>query len=129
MPCKSRVYQACLVLLALVVGGCASQIMQGYVGKNVKEAMLDYGPPTNIIEMGPNERAYQWSMTDSVISPGATFNNGQVVALGQTASYSGTSYATPTIIDENVCHYSLMAKQVGDEWIVTGYRKPQISCE
>lgn len=33
------------ILLSLV--GCASQIMKSYIGKDIREVMLDYGSPSN----------------------------------------------------------------------------------
>jgi hypothetical protein len=34
-----------------------------YVGRTVADFVLDRGPPTNTIDMGPNKRGFQWLVT------------------------------------------------------------------
>ena len=46
-----------LPLLAFfALSACATDIMQGYVGKSVQEPILDYGPPTNVVELDDGRR-------------------------------------------------------------------------
>ena len=43
----------------LILSGCASQIMNSYVGNDVREVMVDYGTPANAFDMGDGRRAFQ----------------------------------------------------------------------
>jgi len=44
--------------MALIgMSACASDIMKNYVGQPVESVVLDYGPPTTVVELGPGERA------------------------------------------------------------------------
>lgn len=136
MVCQGNVYKACLILLILT--GCATEIMKSYVGKDINEAVFDYGPPVNIIEMSKGKRAYQWTDKATMVVHGATYSSGS--ATGSTSIYgnhastmingSGSSYTTPSFIDEETCYYTLFAEQSnGESWIVTGFRKPRFECE
>ena len=126
MVCKNLIL---LTIGCIILASCASQIMQGYVGKDINEAILDYGQPANIIDLGDGKRAFQWAMGNTTITPGMTFNNGQVNALGNTANVSITSYTTPTVINNDTCLYVLIAEQRNNHWMVTNYRKPRFDCE
>jgi hypothetical protein len=51
----------CTVLAArCVLAAGASQIMKSDIGLPIGGVMLDYGPPDNVSELRPGERAYQW---------------------------------------------------------------------
>ncbi|MBC6405450.1 MAG: hypothetical protein GDA41_06965 [Rhodospirillales bacterium] len=41
-----------VLVLAVFVAGCASQIMADYIGKSIREPILDYGPPINEVDLG-----------------------------------------------------------------------------
>ncbi|MDR6665046.1 hypothetical protein J2X71_001304 [Rhizobium sp. 1399] len=48
----------CAMLAATcMLAACASQIMKSYVGVPIGSVMLDYGPPDNVYELRPGERA------------------------------------------------------------------------
>ncbi len=38
-------------VLLVALAGCASQIMEGYVGRDITDVMIDYGRPSNVIEL------------------------------------------------------------------------------
>ena len=66
-----------VALFALLsLSACASQIMQGYVGKPIQSAMVDYGPPVNAFDMGDGRRAFQWVMNQTYIMPTNVRNYG-----------------------------------------------------
>ncbi|WP_417805849.1 hypothetical protein [Thalassospira lucentensis] len=101
-----------LVFLGLfVLASCTSQMMNSYIGKSIKEPMLDYGPPINIIELDDGRRAYQW----------------QVITSGMTAVSGPTT--TTYIPYSDSCIHTLTAKKTGDDYIVDGYRKTSFFCE
>ncbi|SDM36482.1 hypothetical protein SAMN05216328_108187 [Ensifer sp. YR511] len=50
---------ACFAATAALLAGCASDTMKTYIGQPVESVIIDYGPPTNVLDLGWNERAYQ----------------------------------------------------------------------
>lgn len=112
---------------ALLVSGCASQIMEGYVGKSVQEPILDYGPPANVIRMNDGRRAYQWSMTNSGVLPMTTPSSATIYGSGGYANIVGQT--TTYVPYSNDCLYTLTAQERDNDWIIDGYRKPRLACE
>lgn len=48
-------------MLALaLLSGCASTHMAQYVDKDIREVILDSGPPINVMDMGQGVRAFQF---------------------------------------------------------------------
>ena len=113
--------------IAFGLSSCASQILSGYIDKPITEAVLDYGPPTNVVELGKGERAYQWARTNSGVIPITTTGTTNIYGYGGSA----TAYTTSTnyIPYSNDCIYTLTATQKGKEWIVDGFRQPSLECE
>lgn len=102
-----------LLIATLFLTGCASQIMDSYVGKDVTEAILDYGPPVNQLDLPDGSRAFQWKM-----SGGGTF-------IGTT----GGGITTGSLFSSD-CVYTLFGrKNPAGSFTVTGYRKPTLDCE
>lgn len=116
-----------VILASIALGGCARVIMGSYVGKPVTEIVLDYGPPANAIDLGPNRRAFQWVRSYSGTTP--------VVANTQ---YSGTGspwVTTNTVITGGQtftrdCLYTFTATwdAQGSRWMVDDYRLPEFMC-
>ncbi len=40
-----------VALLVLSLSSCASSVMKDYIGKNINEYILDYGPPVNVLDL------------------------------------------------------------------------------
>lgn len=121
------------ILTLMLSTACASQIMQGYVGKDIKEVMLTYGPPINEIDMGKGKRAFQWSITQSYSTPAIINQNsaGSASVYGNQIYASGrtTSYITPSNTNTRNCFYTLFAEKQKSGWIVTGFKQPEFMCE
>lgn len=119
--------RALVVFGLLLLVGCTSQIMAGYIGKSIKEPMLDYGPPINIIELDDNRRAYQWNIVSSGAIP--------ITTPSSTTAYGPTGYTTVNTTNttyipySDSCIYTLTAKKSGDDYIVDGFRKTSVLCE
>ena len=116
-----------LTLLAVIfVSACATQIMQGYVGKPIVEPMLDYGRPTAVFDIGQNRRAFQWEITSSGAIPITTPSTSNIYGAGgwATVTTNTTTYSPYT----QTCRYTLTATRSGDDWIVDGYREPTMMC-
>jgi len=107
--------------------GCASQIMQGYVGKSVNEPIFDYGPPSNIIELEDGSRAYQWQIDSSSAFIMPTTSTATAYGPGGPTTIVGQS--STVIPYSNACTYTMFAAQNQGQWIVTGFREPRLGCE
>lgn len=130
-------------LFVISFNGCASKIMQGYVGKDVREVVLDYGSPTNAMDMGNGLRAFQWTKSHSYTTP--TYVKSRSTGTGYGSSYTygnHTDYNMNTYVNTNTvisggqtinsnCVYTLFARWDKDKngWIVTSFKKPNIMCE
>lgn len=119
-----KVFGLAIGLIAL--SGCATEIMQGYVGRSIQEPILDYGPPVNVVEMGEGRRAFQWQITDSGMIPMTSPTTASVYGSGGvTTVYAQSITYVPY---SNECLYTLTATQQGDDYIVDGFRQPRLSC-
>ncbi|EBA02685.1 hypothetical protein RB2150_00959 [Rhodobacterales bacterium HTCC2150] len=101
--------------------------MSNYVGKSIQEPILDYGPPVNVVDMNDGKRAFQWSITHSGAVPIYTPQTATVYGVGgpATVNYSTTTYSPYS----QTCLYTLIAVQQGKDWVVEGFRKPNLMCE
>ena len=118
-----------LSVLALigVMAGCASAVLESYVGKSITEAMLDYGQPTAAFDLPDGTRAFQWKVNDSGVIPISTTSNSQVYgAAGWTNVTTTSTNYTPY---SQECLYTLLAKPQSRDWVVVGFRKPSLVCE
>jgi len=137
-----RVVVAAALAGALGVSGCASSIMEGFVGQPLQMAMVRYGPPENVFDMPDGRRAFQWKMTSS-----------GVVAGSSTTTYSGNVYAppgglgagggtttfnvksrtttTPAQVISHTCLYTMYAtwNEGSKTWTFVGIEKPNFMCE
>lgn len=147
MQLRNLLRTGVMVLTILAASGCASGIMQSYVGKPMTEPVLDYGPPSAAFDMDATTRAFIWRMTDSYTVPGyiRTSGNGSASAFatasGGFASAMGSGIWTSNAIVQPAqdvswsCNYALFARRAGNGisgpggWIVSGYRKPSLACE
>lgn len=114
-------------LAAVLLTGCASQILDSYVGKSITEPILDYGPPTSVIDLSDGRRAFQWARTNSGVIPISTPTTTTIYGSGGYATAYGTS--TTYVPYSNDCVYTLTATRSGNDWIVDGFRPPSLACE
>ena len=68
-----------LLTAALILTGCASQIMSGFVGKPMTEVVGQYGFPAASYDVDTNKRAFVWQLNNSVVVPGTSYATGTVV--------------------------------------------------
>jgi hypothetical protein len=114
-----------IVVLGVVTAltGCASQIMKSYVGKDVREIMVDYGPPANAFDMGDGRRVFQWTKHNSIATPMTAtttwtwVNSNTLITGGQTLNVD--------------CIYTMFATwdDARKGWIVAGYKTPKLDCQ
>ncbi len=130
------------VLAVVLLAGCASQIMQGYIGKPLVEPIMDYGAPIGAMDMPDGSRVFQWNIHSQQYIPQTTYYSGSSYgmanAVGNSIYGSATSTGTSTTyggyVASSNCTYNLFARKTGGgdtpaDWTVTGFRKPSLSCE
>ena len=140
-----------LWVVAFFLCGCASQIMKSYIGKDIREVVVDYGQPQNALDMGDGRRAFQWIMTKSRTTPvvvstsgtsttssaingtvTGTLNNSYVRAKANSTTWLNSNTQITggeTIVSE--CVYTLFAtwNEASKSWQVVGFREPRFTCE
>ncbi len=132
--------------LTLLISGCASQIMQGYVGQTVADVMGDYGMPATAFDMPDGTRAFLWQMGQSSSYGGNSYTTGSYIGNTSAYGYGNTAYAnttgnmfattytSPVFTTTSTCGYMLYAKKVADldspaAWKIVSFKKPRLDCE
>lgn len=117
-----------LSLAGLLIGlsACASDIMQGYVGRDITSVIAQYGPPAHEFDLPDGRRAFQWEMHDTNYVPETvTYEEeyGPRRTRGVTTTTGGYS-------ENEVCFYTMYASPSHNGgWLVTGFEKPTFECE
>ncbi len=101
--------------------------MRGYVGQDVRQVELAYGPPSNVINLGNGTRAYQWSRISASTTPVSAVTT-------QTKEKKGRRVSTTELVGGQTtvtrCLYVFMTgwSPQRNGWIVTGIREPSLDC-
>jgi hypothetical protein len=111
------------VMLGLTAASCASTAMKSHVGKSINEAFFAYGKPENVIALPDGRRAFQFRWGGgSTFLPGTSSTN--VAPSG--GGYTATTITSPSMIVGSAgCLVTLIARPVGNDFIVEEYRIPQ----
>lgn len=118
-----------LMFTVAVITGCASTHMKQYLGKDVREIVIDNGPPINAFDMGDGRRAFQFRWGGGTyVMPQTTTVTGSTTAIGNTTWYSGSAITSGGgIINSEGCVLTYFTRwnQEQQAWIVTEYRVPK----
>jgi hypothetical protein len=119
------------VFASLVLTGCASSIMKGYIGKPITAVISDYGFPAGAYDVEANKRAFVWQKNDALIFPGQTFATGSMVGNQMFMN----TYSSPTFSSSFSCSYTFYATRTRTDiegpaaWTIVEFEKPKLSCE
>lgn len=127
MPfCNARgAFAALATAAAIALTGCASTVMKSYIGQPVESVIIDYGPPTAVLDLGWDQRAYQWRKISTNVVSGST--SGEIRDTRRGQRYEET--VRPGYVEEQECFYTFYARQQGGRWYVTNFRQPKLECE
>lgn len=120
-----------LLTAAVLLMGCASQIMSGFVGKPMTVVVGQYGLPATSFDVDTNKRAFVWQIDNTRVVPGSSYTTGSVVGNQVFAS----TYSSPARTRTRSCGYVLYAERTRTDiegpaaWTIVGYEKPRRSCE
>ena len=116
---------AFVVATVFALTGCASDVMKNYIGQPIELVVLDYGPPTTIVDLGQGERAYQWRKISTNVVSGSS--SGEVRRTKHGTEYQTTE--TPGYVERQECFYTFYARASAGRWFVTNFRQPKLECE
>lgn len=119
-------------LAALALSGCASSIMEGFIGQPLQAGIARYGPPSFVFDMPDGRRAFQWRMDSTVTTPTMTYGNVNIYA--PPGAFANVNYNQVTAggnVIQQSCHYTMYAKwdAAANAWIFESFEKPPLSCE
>jgi hypothetical protein len=112
-----------IAVAAVLIAGCVSTQMRGYVGRDITEAMLAYGQPVQTLDLPDGRRAFQFRYGGgTAIIPAQGYARATTAA--NTTSVSSTS--TPAVlVDRPGCLLTFIAKPAGSSWTVVETRTPK----
>ncbi len=116
-----------LPVAATLLVGCVADKMRGYVGQDIREVELAYGPPVNQIDLGNGARAFQWAKISVDTTPVSAVTTTDKDKKGrkttQTQFVGGDQSVTK-------CLYTFITawNPPGNGWVVTGIREPSFDC-
>ena len=118
-----------IAVLLVILSGCVSNHMKQYIGRDIREVILDDGPPINAMDMSNGVRAFQFRIGGGTYSPpSTTTTNGTFTGYGNSAWLNATSITTGggTYHSEG-CLVSYMTTwdKSRQTWIVNGIRYPK----
>jgi hypothetical protein len=120
---------ATIILATLLAAGCASTKMKQYVGKDIREVILDDGPPMHVLDLPDGTRAFQYPFGGGTYTaPTVTTTTGNVSRIGSQAWLSATSISSGGgTVTMPPCTISYIATWDGNMggWIVRDYRIPK----
>jgi hypothetical protein len=111
----------------MMLNGCVSDTMRNFVGQDIRQVELNYGPPVNEIDLGNGTHAFQWTTISvdttpmSAVTTTAKDRKGRKTT--ETQFIGGEQSATS-------CLYTFIAawNPQASGWIVTGFRQPSFDC-
>jgi hypothetical protein len=116
-----------LCALMTILTGCVSDTMRNFVGRDIREVELAYGPPTNQIDMGGGTRAFQWTKISVDTTPMTAVTTTDKDRKGRKTSQTQFVGGNQSVTR---CLYTFMAawNPQSSNWIVTGFRQPSFDC-
>ena len=119
------------LLLLLLLTGCVSQQLKGFVGQPIHAVVIRNGPPSNVFDLPDGRRVFQWSMNRTFVMPTTAYNSGTAYPSGGSVNwYQQTTIAGGQAYTQR-CVYSLYAMWYDSQntWMVTSFEKPPYACE
>lgn len=121
------------VLPLVLLTGCATEIMQGYVGRPVEAAMARYGRPDDTFDLPDGRRAFQWIEVETSTSPGYAVTRTRRERGddgGHRPSRTTRTEYTPPSETANRCVYTLYGRRDPQTsgWVVDGFAPPALGC-
>jgi hypothetical protein len=121
----TRILALCALLT--ILNGCVSDSMRNFVGRDIREVELAYGPPSNQVDLGGGTRAFQWTKISVNTTPMSAITTTDKDRKGRKTTQ--TQYVGG---DQSVtrCLYTFLTvwNPQANSWTVTGFRQPSFDC-
>jgi hypothetical protein len=116
-----------LYFAVAMLAGCAADTMRGYVGQDVRNVELNYGPPANQIDLGNGTRAYQWTKITVDTTPMSAVSTTDKDKKGRKTTQTDFIGGDQSVTK---CLYTFITtwNPQANGWIVTGIREPSFDC-
>lgn len=108
-------------VLALLLGGCASDLLASQVGQPLSRSVEEFGTPYKAYDTASGQRAFVWLRGDFGMISGYTNTN----LYGKAPTNEDYTTAVLGGLEKNRCHYVLFAKPnvarpiAPEHWTVT----------
>ena len=102
-----------LCAAAMLLAACAADTMRGYIGQDIRNVELSYGPSTNQVDLGNGTRAYQWSKISVDTTPGTAVTTTDKEKNGRKTTSTQYTPASTTVTN---CLYTL-GIETGSQWL------------
>jgi hypothetical protein len=111
----------------ILLTACAVDTMQSYVGQDIRNVELAYGPPVNQIDLGSGARAFQWSKITADTTPMTAVSTTDKDKKGRKTTQTQFIGGDTTVTR---CLYTFITtwNPQTNGWIVTGIRQPTLEC-
>jgi len=111
----------------MFLAACAADTMRGYIGQDIRNVELSYGPSANQIDLGNGTRAFQWSKISVDHTPATAVTTTDKDKNGRKTT---STQFTPSSTTVTNCVYTFITtwNQQTNGWIVTGIREPSLDC-
>ncbi len=118
-------------LIALLLGGCASQVMKSYVGLPLQTIMAKRGPPMIAFDLPDGRRAFQCVLNRSYQMPTTVTNTGQAYPVGNQVWWTQNTQISGGQVIGGRCAYTLYGRwsDAARAWMIEGFEKPPYACE
>lgn len=113
---------AATAMAAMLLSGCAEEVLKSYTGNDISQAIIKNGPPINVMKLPDGRTAFQWREDQSTVMPSYT----NIYGYGNfaTAMTTGGGIATTR------CIYTLYGlPNAQKSFTVVGYEPPPLECQ
>lgn len=120
---------AVLAVFVTLLSGCATDIMQSYVGRSPEAVMARYGPPDNVFDMPDGRRAFQWVQVTQSTSTATEESRTRWDDRRHGRERVTTRQTTPAVSETHKCYYTLYATLSPENiWIFNSFEEPEFGC-
>lgn len=123
-------------LAALALSGCATSVMEGFIGQPVQAAVARYGPPEVVFDMPDGRRAFQWRMESQSVMPTHTYGTATTNLYAPPGAFASarTNYNQTTTggqVVNQVCRYTMYSRwdAAANAWVFESFEKPSLFCQ
>ena len=119
--------KSALMAFVVLLAACAADTMQSYVGQDIRNVELAYGPPANQIDLGNGARAFQWTKISADTTPITAVSTTDKDKKGRKTTQTQFIGGDTTVTR---CLYTFITawNPQANSWIVTGIRQPSLEC-